>query len=168
MRIKYLLALTAILATASVQAGVHVGSNGVQVGNISVDANGVNISSHVGSNNATHAVHTSANSGSVNDTAIYSCTTKSPNAFINGTNRTIAVKGACQTITVNGTNNTVTAQQANNLLESGTNNTITISKVNNISVKGVNSEVAYGYGLTVKKPTVKVSGVNASVNVLNN
>ena len=171
MRVQYLLALAAILATASVQAGVHVGSHGVQVGNISVGENGVNItnqatsSSHATSNHGGYGVHAPSNSG-VNDTATYSCTAKNPNASINGTNRTITIKGACQTIAVNGTNNTVTAQQANSLLESGTNNTITISKVNNISVKGVNSEVEYSSGLTVKKPTVKVSGVNASVSVM--
>lgn len=158
MQIKGLLILSAVLATASAQAGIYVGSNDIQVGDISVGEHGISIP-----NSSVYGVNTNV-SGAVNDTATYNCTTRNPNAAISGTNRTITVKGVCQTITVNGTNNSVTAQQANKLVESGTNNDITITKVNSISVNGVNSEVQYRSGLTVSKPTVRVSGTNASVN----
>lgn len=163
MGFKRLLVLSAVLATASAQAGIYVGSNGVQVGDISVGEHGVYIPNNVGYGVNTTNV-SGYGSGAVNDTATYNCTTRNPNASITGTNRTITVKGTCQTITVSGTNNSVTAQQAYKLIESGTNNTITINKVNNISVNGVNSEVEYRAGLTVNKPVVRVSGTNASVN----
>ena len=156
MRFHTYLVLTVALSAASAQAGIYAGSNGVQVGNISVGANGISVPGY-GLDNIGNS------SSPANDIATYNCTTKNPNASINGSNRTITVNGSCQTITVSGANNSVTAQQANKLVESGANNDITIMKVNSILVKGANSSVEYRSGLTVKKPTVSATGPNSSV-----
>ena len=156
MRLHALLVLTAILSAASAQAGVYAGSNGVQVGNISVGVSGISIPGY-------DLVDISGSSSQANDNATYNCTAKNPNASISGSNRTITVNGSCQTITVSGANNSVTAQQAKKLVESGANNDITITKVNNILLKGANSSAEYRSGLTVKRPTVNATGPNSSV-----
>ena len=95
MRFHALLVLTAVLSAASAQAGIYTGSNGVQVGDISVGASGISIPRY-------GLVDMSGYDGPANDNAIYNCTTKNPNASISGSNRTITVNGSCQTITVSG------------------------------------------------------------------
>ncbi len=158
MRFYTLLVLTAVLSATSAQAGIYAGSNGVQVGDISVGASGISIPGYGG-------VDISGSAGQANDNATYNCTAKNPNASISGSNRTITVNGSCQTITVSGANNSVTAQQANKLIESGANNEITITKVNSILVKGANSSVEYRSGLTVKRPKVSATGPNSSIDI---